>query len=143
MGLVRIFPVSSNRGILPQHSDMGARVPGDGLSCILRMCACSGVSGSLQPHGLQPTRLLCPWNSPGKNTGMDCHSLLQGILPTQGTNPHLLYCRQILYYLSHQGSPNTYMFTSNPASLSGPYILLQMLPCFSSSFYSKIFQERC
>ena len=83
-GLVRMFPVSSNRGILPQHSDMGARVPGDGLSCILRMCACSGVSGSLQPHGLQPTRLLCPWNFLGKNTGVGCHFLFQGIFPTQG-----------------------------------------------------------
>ena len=38
-------------------------------------------------HGLQPTRLLCPWNSPGTNTGVCCHSLLQGIFPTQGSNP--------------------------------------------------------
>ena len=36
------------------------------------------MSDSLQPHGLQPTRLLCPWNSPGKNTGMGCHIILQG-----------------------------------------------------------------
>ena len=53
-----------------------------------------------------PTRLLCPWDSPGKNTGMGCHSLLQGIFPIQGSNPGLLHCRQILYYLSHQGSPS-------------------------------------
>ena len=38
----------------------------------------SVMSTSLEPHGLQPARLLCPWNSPGKNTGMDCHSFLQG-----------------------------------------------------------------
>ena len=38
----------------------------------------------------EPTRLLCPWDSPGKNTGMGCHALLQGIFPTQGSNPHLL-----------------------------------------------------
>ena len=44
----------------------------------------------LQPHGLLPTRLLHPWNSPGKNTGVVCHSLLHGILPTQGTNLGLL-----------------------------------------------------
>ena len=37
-----------------------------------------------------PPRLLCPWNSPGKNTGVDCHSLLQGIFPSQGLNPGLL-----------------------------------------------------
>ena len=51
-----------------------------------------------------PARLLCPWNSPGKN-GVGCHSLFQGIFLTQGSNPSLLQCRQILYSLSHQGSP--------------------------------------
>ena len=44
-------------------------------------------------------------DSPGKNTGMGCYALLQGIFPTQGLNPGLLHCRQILYHLSHQGSP--------------------------------------
>ena len=43
-----------------------------------------------------PTRLLCPWNFPGKNTGVGCHFLLQGIFPTQGSNPGLLYFRQTL-----------------------------------------------
>ena len=61
------------------------------------------MSDSLWPHGLQPARLLCPWNSPGKNTGVGCHSLLQGIFPTQGSSSRLLHCRQILYLLSHQG----------------------------------------
>ena len=46
----------------------------------------------------------CSWNSPGKNIGVGCHSLLQRIFPTQGSNPGLLQCRQILYHLSHQGS---------------------------------------
>ena len=50
-------------------------------------------------------RLFCPWNSPGKNIVMGCHSLLQGIFPTKGLNLHLLHCRQTLYCLSHQGSP--------------------------------------
>ena len=63
----------------------------------------SVMSDSLQPHGLQPTRLLCSWNSPGKNTGVDSHSLLQRIFLTQGLNPGLLHCRWILYHLSHQG----------------------------------------
>ena len=49
-------------------------------------------------------RVLCPWNSPGKNTGVGCHSLLQGLFPAQGSNPGLLYCRQIFYHLSHWGS---------------------------------------
>ena len=51
---------------------------------------------------------LCPWNSPGKNTGVGSHSLLQGNLSTLGSNPDLPHCRQILYHLSHQRiSPNT------------------------------------
>ena len=50
-------------------------------------------------------RLLCPWDSPGKNTGVGSHSLLHRIFPTQGLNSGLLPCRQILYHLSHQGSP--------------------------------------
>ena len=48
---------------------------------------------------------LCSWNFPGKNTGMVSHSLLQGIFLTQGSNPGLPHCRQVLYHLSHQGSP--------------------------------------
>ena len=62
------------------------------------------VSDSLQPHGLKPTRLLCSWNSPCKDTGVGSHSLLQGIFLTQGLNLGLLHCRWILYHLSHQGS---------------------------------------
>ena len=52
---------------------------------------------------LQPTRLLCPWNSPGKYMGVGRHSLLQGIFPTQGLSLDLLHGRQILYHLSNQG----------------------------------------
>ena len=59
----------------------------------------SVVSSSLPPLGLQPARLLCPWDSPGQNTGVGSHSCLQGIFPTQGSNPGLLYCRQILCHL--------------------------------------------
>ena len=44
----------------------------------------------------QQTRLLCPWNSPGKNIGVDSHAILQGIFPTQGSNFSLPHCRQIL-----------------------------------------------
>ena len=57
-----------------------------------------------QSDGLQPARLLRPWDSPGKNTGMGCRSLLQGIFPTQESNPGLLHCRQILYWLSYKGN---------------------------------------
>ena len=49
----------------------------------------------------------CPWNSLGKNTRVSCHSLLQGIFPTQGSKPGLLHYRQILYHLSHQGNQSS------------------------------------
>ena len=51
----------------------------------------SVVSDSVLPCGLQPSRLPCPWDSPGKNTGVGCRFLLQGIFPTQGLNPYLLH----------------------------------------------------
>ena len=59
----------------------------------------SVTSDFLQLHGLYSS-----WNSPGQNTRMGSHFLLQGIFPTEGTNPGLLHCRQILYHLSHQGN---------------------------------------
>ena len=72
----------------------------------------SVMPSSFVTHGLYPTRLLCPWNFPGKNTGAGCCFLLQGIFLTQGSNLGLPHCRQILprwrqilYCLSHQGSP--------------------------------------
>ena len=69
------------------------------------------MSDSLQPQGLQPARLLRPWDSPGKNSGVGCHALLQGIFPTQGLNLGFLHCRRVLYHLSHQESPllNSYV----------------------------------
>ena len=60
----------------------------------------SVMSDSLQPHGLYR-----PWNSPGQNTGVGSLSLFQGIFPTQGSNPGLPHCRQILYELSLKRSP--------------------------------------
>ena len=55
---------------------------------------------TLRPHGLYS-----PWNSLGQNPGVGSLSLLQGIFPTQGLNSGPLHCRQILYQLSHKGSP--------------------------------------
>ena len=54
------------------------------------------MSDSLWSHGLQTTKLLCPWNPLGKNTGVGCHSLLRGIFLTQGSNPGFLHWRQII-----------------------------------------------
>ena len=69
-----------------------------------RKWSCLVMSNSLRPHRLLPTRLLCPWDFPDNSTGVDYHFLLQGIFPTQGSNPGLPHCRQILYCLSHQES---------------------------------------
>ena len=60
------------------------------------------MPNSSRPHGLQPTRLLHPWDFPDKSTGVGCHFLLQRIFPTQGSNPGLPQCRQTLY--RHKGS---------------------------------------
>ena len=55
-------------------------------------------------------------DSPGKNTRVGCHALLQGIFPTQGLNPGLPHCKQILYHLSHQGSPRILEWVAYPFS---------------------------
>ena len=57
------------------------------------------------PWTVACTKLLCPWDFLGKNTGVGCRVLLQGISLTQGPNPGLPHCRQTLYHLSHQGNP--------------------------------------
>ena len=56
------------------------------------------MSDSLQPHELYPVRLLSPWDSPGKNTAVGCHFLLQGIVSTQGSILGLLHCRWIIFF---------------------------------------------
>ena len=71
----------------------------------LDILSCSVVSNSCNPMDCSPPGSFVHGDSPGRNTGVGCHALLRGIFPTQGSNPGLLHCRQILYQLSHQGSP--------------------------------------
>ena len=71
----------------------------------------SVMSNSLRPHGLYS-----PWNLPGHNTRVDSLSPLQGIFPTQGLNPGLPHCRQILHQLSHMGSPRILQWVAYPVS---------------------------
>ena len=73
------------------------------------VCMCARLCPTLcDPMDCSPARLLCPWNFPGKNTGVDCHFLLEGIFPTQGSN---LYLLNLLHWqvdslpLSYVGSP--------------------------------------
>ena len=81
------------------------------------MLSSSVISNYLQLHRLQPTRLLCPWNFPGKNTGVGCHFLFQGIFPTQGsTRISCISCtgRQILYHCTTwQAQTVLYLSSSN------------------------------
>ena len=73
--------------------------------------SCSVVSNSSRPH-----RLYSSWNSPGQNTGVGSLSLLQGIFPIQGLNPGFSHCRQILYHLSHKGTPRILEWVAYPFS---------------------------
>ena len=89
----------------------------DGGRCLntaslLLLCVCVCVllprdQLFVTPWTVAPPRLLCSWDFPGKNTEVSCHSLLQRIFLTQGSNPDLLHCRQILYHLGNQGSKST------------------------------------
>ena len=74
--------------------------------------SCSVVSSSLW--------LYSPWNSPGQNTGVGSFSLLQGLFPTQGSNPGLLHCRRILYQLSYQGNPSPLYLLLTISAIQSP-----------------------
>ena len=85
---------------------------------------------------IQPTRLFCPWDSPGKNTGVGCHALLQGIFPTQGLNPRLFCISRWVLYLpvAPPGKPcfsQRFAFDLRSFSLS-PYCPFQ---CNRDSIY--------
>ena len=88
----------------------------------------SVMSDSLSFHGLYS-----PWNSPGQNAGVGNLSLLQRIFPTEGSNPGLLHCRQILYHLRHKGSPRilewvAYPFSRGSSWPGSPTLLVDSLP---------------
>ena len=74
---------------------------------------CKKVKVKVTSDSLQ---LYSPRNSPGQNSGVGSRSLLQGIFPTQGLNPGLPHCRQILYQLSHKGSPSILEWVAYPFS---------------------------
>ena len=76
------------------------------LNVLLLDCmhVCSVMANSLQPHGLEPAKFLCPWDYPGKSTRVGCHFLLQSIFLIQGLNPRLLYWQVDSLPLSYLGS---------------------------------------
>ena len=74
------------------------------------------LSWDMEYYSLRSHGLYSPWNSPGQNTAVGSLSLLQGIFPTQGSNPDLPHCRQILYHLGHRGRPRTLEWVAYPFS---------------------------
>ena len=90
------------------------------------------MSNSLQPHGLYS-----PWTSPGQNTGVGSLSLLQEIFPTQGSIPGLPHCRQILYQLSHKGSPRILEWVASPFSSGSSWPRNQTrVSCIAGRFFT-------
>ena len=117
------------------------------LCCALSLQLCP----TLWALGPQPARLLCPWDVPGKNTGVGCHFLFQGIFPNQGWNlrvRHLLHCRRILYhwatrethviYYNNENIPHVFlMLPSQRQTLSrGNLIILNKVPMKVPKFIS-------
>ena len=107
----------------------------------LSVCMCvltQFVSDSLQPHGLQPIRLLCPWNFAGKNTWVGCHFLLQGIFPTQRLNSYLfslLHWQVDSLPLAPPGKPYSYIIETNifSAFIRDSVVLPLWLTCKESA----------
>ena len=79
----------------------------------MHVCSVAQLCPTLRTHGLQPISPICPQNFPGKNTGVGCHFLLQGIFPTQGSNLQLLQWQADALPLSHLGSPFQKMIQFN------------------------------
>ena len=78
-----------------------------------------------------------PWNSPGQNTGVGSLSLLQGIFPTQRSNPSLPHCRQILYQLRHKGSPRTLEWVAYPFSRRSSQLTNRTgVSCIAGGFFT-------
>ena len=113
--LPSIFPsisVYSNESAVrirwPKYWSFSFNISPSNECCVLCLVAQS-CQTPCNPMDCSPPGSSIHGDSPGKNTGMGCHALLQGIFPTQGSNPGILHYRQILYQLIYQGSPYTKM----------------------------------
>ena len=101
----------------------------------------SVMSDSLLPHGLYPTRLICLWNSPDKNTGVGCHFLLQGLFLTQGLNPglpHCRHCRQNPFQLQLQEQIIFMSFLKSYSILPIPYETIKGIKTWRSNFVPQL-----
>ena len=86
------------------------------------------LSRLVMSDSLPPYRLYSPWNSPGQNTGVGSLSLLQGIFPTQGSNPGLPHCRRILYQLSHKVQREVLLSSRRRPSLTAKTNIVYFFP---------------
>ena len=94
------------------------------------LCCClvaKSYQTLFQPQGLQPIRLLCPWDFPGKSTGVGCHVFLQGISPDQELNPCLLHWQADSLPLSCQGSPSLHLGCFFPEVPPPSYLCLSKI----------------
>ena len=113
------IPGTEEPGGLPS---MGWHRAGQDWSDLAAAAAVVSESRSVVSDFVRPNGLYSPWNS-DQDTGVGSHSLLQGIFPTQGLNPGLPHCRQILYQLSHKGSPRILEWVAFPTQESNQVLL--------------------
>ena len=97
-----------------------SKIPTSVSACSCAVLSHSVMSASLQLHGLQPTRLLCPWDSPGKNTGVGCHAFLQGIFWIQVSNSHFPHWQAGSLSLAPPGKP--WLVITSPLILTSLFI---------------------
>ena len=110
-----LYSLDVNGKSSPPHLHCNKHVFGGG-GLVIKLCPILAI------HGLLPARILCPWDSPGKNTGVGCHLLLQGIFLTQELDPSPQHCRQMIYQLSYKRSLNMSLHVAKwpPGNPSGP-----------------------
>ena len=110
-------PHNSTKGLKPEL-ELGSVWAGFPNQCVCVFFVTQSCLTLSNPMDCSPPGTSVHGHSPSKNTGMGCHALLQGIFPTQGSNPLLPHCRQILYHLSHQGNlmSDSYAFCLLPTS---------------------------
>ena len=99
-----------------RHAEGGVKRSGGWLPQWFTQHVCCVLCGSVMSDFCSPPGSSVHGDSPGKNTIVHCHSLFQGIFPTQGSNSGLPQCRRILYHLSHQGSPRILQWVACPFS---------------------------
>ena len=106
---------SQTQAVVCKHFSRALASSGLTLFCAV-LCLVDQLCPTLDPMDCSPPGSSVHGDSPGKNIGVGCHALLQGIFPTQRSNPGLPHCRRILHHLSHQESPRILEWVAYPFS---------------------------